>query len=121
MSNQGTNPRISMCVSSHDAQIALSQIQHDVCQQGITTRWHTYRDKNGNEQARAQSICWLYCWAATGMGSDRALRQAREAFDSIFYRSYNWLEQRLSLDVARQFRYKSLARDIEQDFDNSIT
>ena len=78
--------------------------------------WHIYRDENGQEQARAQSICWLYCWAETGGGSPRAREVARQAFDNIFDRSFDWLHPRLPSGEARRLRYEPESLDIEREF-----
>ena len=109
---------IKMKVSAREAKVILSRIGHDRCQHGVITRWRTYTDKDGKERATAQSICWLYCWAVTGQGSERAARQARRAFDDIFSPSYGWLHnqpnQRLPLKAARNFRY--MEGNVEQEF-----
>ena len=108
---------IKMKVSAQEAKVLLSRIGHETCQQGVMAHWRTYTDKNGKEQATAQSICWLYYWAVTGQNSERAARQARRAFDDIFSHSYGWLHhqphQRLSLEAARNFRY--MEGNIEQE------
>ena len=105
---------IQMRVSARQAAAILDQIEHARCQQGVRNIWRTYPDTNGKEQATPQSICWLFCWATTGMGSEKAAQQAQDAFDRIFDHSYDWLKQRLPLEVARNLRY-DLA-DIEQQF-----
>ena len=73
---------------------------------------------NGNVQATAQSICWLYCWAKTGQNSDKAAKQARRAFDAIFDRSYSWLDGRLRHENAQKFRYDP--GNIEAEFYSAI-
>ena len=87
------------------------RIPHRTCQKGVTARWHI-----SNGQPTAQSICWLFCWAATGQGSDEAMQEARRAFDEIFDQSYDWLNcrPRFNLHRARQLRYKK--KNIENEF-----
>ena len=116
MNNQARNRVISMRVSARKAEREISRIPHQSCQKGFGTRWYVYRDENGEEQARAQSICWLYCWAETGQGSRKAQEAARQAFDNIFDRSFDWLRQRLPLSEARRLRYTPEGSDIEQEF-----
>ena len=121
MNNQARNRVISMRVSSREAAEEISRIPHGNCQRGFETRWHIYRDENGREQARAQSICWLYCWAATGQGSLGAQEAARQAFDNIFDRTYDWLHARLMPSgKAEQLRYRPEGSDIEQEFADII-
>ena len=116
MNNQARNRVISMRVSARKAAEEISRIPHQRCKKGFENRWHIYRDENGEEQARAQSICWLYCWAVTGMGSRKAREAARQAFDNIFDRSYEWLHSRLPPDEARRLRYEPESLDIEREF-----
>ena len=116
MNNQARNRVISMRVSAQKAKEEISRIPHESCQNGFGTRWHVCRDENGQEQARAQSICWLYCWAETGQGSRKAQEAARQAFDNIFDRSCDWLRRRLPLSEARRLRYSPEHSDIEQEF-----
>lgn len=105
---------IQMRVSERQAKAILAHIEHARCQQGVRNRWRTYTDTNGKEQATPQSVCWLFCWATTGMGSEKAAQQAQDAFDRIFDHSYDWLRQRLPLQAAYQLRYNSA--DIKQQF-----
>ena len=120
MNNQTRSRVISMRVSSREASEEIFRIPHGNCQHGFRTRWHIYRDENGREQARAQSICWLYCWALTGQGSPRAQEAARQAFDNIFDRSYDWLHPRLPQGEAERLRYKPEDSDIEREFADII-
>ena len=116
MNNQARNRVISMRVSAPVAEREISRIPHRRCQKAFETYWHIYRDENGQEQARAQSICWLYRWAVTGMGSRRAQEAARQAFDNIFDRSCDWLHSRLPPGEAERLRYSPEHSDIEREF-----
>ena len=110
---------IRMKVSAQHARRELSRIDHKTCQRGVKNYWHTYKDGSGMEQATAQSIAWLSRWAATGMGSLRACKQAAQAFDSIFDQPHDWLLARLPIPDAERLRYKKPKRmdaRIEQDF-----
>ena len=96
-----------MNVSAQQADRILSQTNTDYVtfQRGKTKHWRTYTDKNGQAHATKQSICWLFCWAATGRGSREAERQARQAFDRIFDPPYDSPSQQLTLEEARKCRY----------------
>ena len=102
---------LQMKVTEQIALQILQSTQHGTCQSGITARWHI-----SNGQPTAQSICWLFCWAATGQGSDEAMQEARRAFDDIFDHPYDWLNSRphFNLAIARRLRYKE--GDIEHQF-----
>ena len=106
---------IRMKVSPKAARDELSRIDHKTCQRARPAHWHTYRDENGKEQAKAQSVCWLFCWAQTGMGSRTAAEDAQQAFDRIFDHSYAWLSGKLSLEQARRLRYIPASQNIEQE------
>ena len=110
---------IWMKVSAGEAKQAISQIEHKTCQRGLERYWIPYQDATGKDQATAQSICWLFCWAKTGMGSRKALTQARHAFDYIFDQPHDWLKARLPQEDAERLRYKNrreLVKRREQDF-----
>ena len=109
---------IRMIVSAQRARIEISRIGHAKCQEAAATNWETRKDKNGEDYATAQSICWLFCWGKTGMNSRKASIQARVAFNTIFDRSYNWLSRRLDHELARELRYQE--GDIEHTFYSSI-
>ena len=123
--NDRINTRtIAMRVSEKDARQILSRVEHKTCSQGIDSRWFMYRggfygDTNGTDQPSAQSICWLYCWAETGQGSNKAARQAQKAFDDIFDHDYDWLSGRLSSEEARRLRYAE--KDVESEFNGIIS
>ena len=104
---------LQMTVTAQEAKRILGRIPHKTSQEGVKNHWRIGR----NGQPTAQSICWLFCWATTGQGSDEAMQEARRAFDNIFNCSYNnWLNRhpRFTLDIARRLRYKK--GDIENEF-----
>ena len=92
-----------------DAAKIISQNPHADCRRSLGTQFrkHIYRDEHGRDQVKAQGICWLYCWATTGQGSAKAARQAKDAFDQIFDPDHDWLQRRLSLEMARKFAIRA--------------
>ena len=105
--------QMKVTVTAQRARQILQSIQHRTCQKGVKNHWRIGR----NGQPTAQSICWLFCWATTGQGSDGARQEAQRAFDAIFNCSYNnWLNRhsRFKLDIARELRYRT--GDIENEF-----
>ena len=98
--------QIQMKISAQAALRELAQIDHKTAQKGVKNYWHTYKDRQGKDQATAQSIAWLSRWAATGMNSPSAKMQAQIAFNAIFNRSSQWLLARLQKEDADKLRYK---------------
>jgi hypothetical protein len=92
---------IKLHVTLQESLQALSTIRHAHCQQGIAKHWRV--DAEG--RIRAQSVCWLFCWAATGQGSQTAATDAKEVFDMIFNQPYEWASRYISLVEARRLRY----------------
>jgi hypothetical protein len=88
----------------------ISKIEHGKCQDAMENHWI----KRGHAGVTAQSICWLYCWAATGMGSAKAQRQAEAVFNTIFDKSYDSFNPHTMHEYAEKHRYKG--GDIEKEF-----
>lgn len=109
---------IKMKTSSAEALRHLKLIEHATCIKGISTRWRVSKDQNGDDFVPAQSVCWLFCWAKTGMNSEKARGQARRAFDSIFDQPFDRIERRLDHERTRTWRYAE--GDIENDFYSHI-
>ena len=111
---------IRMQVSKQAATRAISHIAHKTCQQSFKKYWRTYQDGTGQEQATAQSICWLFLWATTTRkGTTKARPQARHAFDYIFDQPWDWLQAQLPQQKAGELRYqkpREKVTSIEQDF-----
>lgn len=106
---------IRLQVSPQIAFQYLQKVRHAVFQKGLENHWNL----NEFDNVRAQSILWLFCWATTGKGSPRAAGEAREAFNRIFDRSYDWLSRRITLEYARANRYAE--RDLEKEFSAKLS
>jgi hypothetical protein len=91
----------------------LSSIPHATCHAGIQTRWRV----DGNSNATAESVLWLYCWAKTGQGSDSARLVSTEVFDQIFPVSFAQFDKCLNdHEWARRNRYTETAqKNVEQE------
>jgi hypothetical protein len=92
---------MKMAVSPERARELIGNIEHKSCQAGVVTRWRTTPDA----QATAASFLWLFCWAKTGMNSERARQAAVEAFDEIFELGFVEVDRRIPHDWAREKRY----------------
>ena len=102
---------IRLKVPADEASSLLCGIPNKRAQGAIEARWRIM--PNGDPDPH--SICWLYCWAKTGMGSQRAAREAQRVFDAIFDRSFDWVAARVDHEWAREARYTS--RDITSELE----
>jgi hypothetical protein len=93
---------IRVQVTPTEAWKLIRAIPHNSCQSSAQQCWVG----GGDAGVTAQSICWLYCWAKTGMNSNDAAEVAKQAFDQIFDQSYEWFDARVSHEWARKARYK---------------
>jgi hypothetical protein len=100
---------IQMRVTQNEALRLISEIPHKSCQNAVQTCWV----EGGNAGVTAQSICWLYCWAKTGMNSIEAAHQAQQVFSQIFDQPYEWFSARVPHEWARRARY--MHRNIEPE------
>ena len=100
---------INVRVTTKKARELIGEIPHGSCQSGSQKHWV----EGGTAGVTAQSICWLYCWAKTGMNSANAAQQSRQAFNQIFDRPYEWFDARVPHEWARLARYRTV--DIESD------
>ena len=74
---------------------------HKTFMQGFKNYWVS--DEKGN--VKGQSVCWLYCWAKTGMGVPSIAEKSKKIFNSILDVSYEEFDKRVGLELARQLRY----------------
>ena len=65
---------------AREAPEALAAVPHKRFQDVLAGHWHV--DADGAIDGR--SVCWLYCWAKTGMGSLKAAEAAQAAFDQVW-------------------------------------
>ena len=100
---------IRVQVTPTEAWRLIRAIPHNSCQSSAQQCWV----EGGDAGVTAQSICWLYCWAKTGMNSADAADVAKHAFDQIFDQPYAWFDARVSHEWARKARYQH--RNIESE------
>jgi hypothetical protein len=103
-----------LMVSPSHAMTLLGQIAHATCQKGTQTHWRL--DASGD--ATAESVLWLYCWAKTGQGSEKARVASVQVFDQIFSVGFIEFDRCINdHEWARQNRYKKVGqRNLEQEF-----
>jgi hypothetical protein len=106
---------ISLKVSQHEALSRIHQIPHAKAFNASKTFWRILPD--GRPDPR--SVCWLYCWAKTGMNSDSAAHEAQRVFDDIFNVSFSWMDKRIDHEWAREARYAS--RDVSKEMTEQLS
>jgi hypothetical protein len=98
-------PRLLM--DARGVAMQFSWVSHDTFQQGIERHWKV--DAEGRVDGR--SVCWLYCWAKSGMSRPDVARWARRAFNSIFDVSFERFDARVPYAWAQAARYSSSSVD----------
>ena len=93
-----------------DSKVEIRNIGHGSCEGAMENRWI----KGGNAGVKAQSICWLYCWAK----SQKAKQRAEAAFNTIFDKRYDSFNPDTMYEYAkdRKHRYADRNIDIEDEF-----
>lgn len=93
---------LKLRVDAKKALNELDKIPHKTFHAALPNHWHV--DKNGT--VRSQSVCWLFCWAKTGLGSKRAAAAAEKAFDAILDMSFSEFDKHIvDYSWAQQARY----------------
>lgn len=88
-------------VSEERAIKELKTIPHGTCKKGIETRWYS---EDG--YVAYQSVCWLFCWAETGQGSQVVSVKAKEVFDKLFSITYKEFRKKIGHSKALDDRYR---------------
>jgi len=90
----------------------FGEVKHDTFQKALTKYW-----KVKDQYATAQSVCWLFCWAKTGMNSQDAMKQSRQIFDRIFQSvTFSDFDKKVPHEWARKAR--SRTGNIEKELDS---
>ena len=101
-------------VTQSEARRRLLSVPHATFQRATEHRWRPL----GKEAVTAQSACWLFCWAKTGMGSQAAANAPMGAFNEILEVSYDRFDARVPHSWAREARYRH--GDIEEELQNRL-
>jgi hypothetical protein len=100
---------IQMRITFEEAQALISQIPHQRCRDASANRWKA----GGSAGVIAQSICWLFCWGKTGMGSHDTAIEGQRVFDTVFDKPFEWFDSKVDHGWARAARYSD--NDMESD------
>jgi len=98
--------RLRRRVDSAKASRRFELVKHRKFQDALEQHWQV--DQDGN--AMVQTVCWLFCWAVTGINSRRTADECRDIFNSMFdfdkdKDAYTWFLNNVGHEAAREFRY----------------
>jgi len=106
---------IKLKVEKSELDNLFGEIKHDTFQKALTEHW-----KVSGQNVYAQSVCWLFCWAKTGMNSQNAMEQSRQVFDRIFQSvTFSDFDQKVPHEWAREARYRT--ENIEKELESLLT
>jgi hypothetical protein len=91
-----------------EAEVALEGVPHKRFQDARAYHW---RVEGGSVDGR--DVCWLFCWAKTGMGSLTAAEASQTAFDEVIDVPYSLFDARVDHEWARAKRYSTEPIDDE--------
>lgn len=101
----------SLKVSEQEARIIFERVPHLRFQHAVSRNWKV--DREGAVDGR--SVCWLYCWAKTGMSSLSAAEASREVFDRVLTTSFDRFNAVVDHEWARRARYSSDRSSVESE------
>ncbi len=96
----GIKLQVNLKVNPEEALSQLRTIPHEKFQQAIQNNWRLTTDG----KVTPASVYWLFCWAKTGMSSNRAAKAARRVFDQLFDVSYRDFDKAVDHETARANR-----------------
>ena len=74
--------KTKLVTTPETARKELAKITHRTFRKGLKNHWDP-------KKKLWSSICWLFCWAYSGMNSPETANAARHAFNKIFSRDYD--------------------------------
>ena len=93
---------VRLKIDFSEANNILANIQHKKFQAVLKKKWHA----NMAGGVCAQSVCWLYCWAKTGMKSEFVADESKKAFNAILDISYQEFDNKVDHKWAQDARNK---------------
>lgn len=87
--------------SQEESTRLILSIPHKSCAKAMQRNWKVRADN----EVRAQSVLWLFCWAKTGMGSEQARQAAILVFDQILPLKFRDVDRAVNHEHARKARY----------------
>ena len=102
---------ISLKIAPAMARSYLMSVPNASYRKGLSKYWRV--DDNGH--VRAQSVCWLFCWAKTGNGDADAKEGAREIFNAVLDIPFDVFDAQVPSEWAEGARY--MDGDMEKELD----
>ena len=93
---------VHLTVSPEDALNELKSVRHQTFLKALDNYWHV----EVPNRVKAQSVCWLFCWAKTGMKSKGAAIASKQVFNKILDIRYERFDKLVGLEWARDNRKK---------------
>lgn len=100
-------PKVCLTVSEDKALEILQDVCHGTFEGALDRKKHW--NVQGDEVCWC-TVCWLFVWAKTGQGSDKAAQQARTAFDRILDIQFDCFDKLIGVEEARNHRYEPPCR-----------
>ena len=96
---------VKLTVSKAKAYERLQQVEHKTFADALSKRkrWQV----SANDEVKAQSVCWLFCWANTTRISRAACKEVQWIFDEILDIPYDDFKKKAPLEDAGAKRYES--------------
>jgi len=92
---------LRLTVSPQHTLRLLRQVEHKMFSDALEANWELE-----HRTVTPQSVCWLFCWAKTGINSRRTAEHCRRLFNKIFDGAYSDLDCASFHKFARKFRYQ---------------
>ncbi len=102
---------ISLKIAPALARSYLLSVTNSSYRKGLSKYWRV--DDNGH--VRAQSVCWLFCWAKTGNGDADAKAGACAIFDAVLDVPFEVFGAQVPHEWAEGARY--MDGDMEKELD----
>jgi len=107
---------MKMKVSFRESINFINRIRHIKCINAAEKYWK----QNSDSSMKTQSICWLYCWAKSGNGSEKAMLDAQTAFNKIFSKTFDYMDAHIKHEWARKMRYENMEIDYTAELSKKL-
>lgn len=78
-----------------------SKIDHNTFWKAFERRWHV----GTNGELTKESEAWFFCWAMTGMNSERTMLAIRQLFEPLFGLTFEKYKSTANYKEAKRIRY----------------
>jgi hypothetical protein len=108
---------MNLLIDFNESLEIIGNIPHKSCGKAMKKNWNL----DSSSKIKAQSICWLFCWAKTGMGKKDAKTESIKAFDKIFGESsFIFFDSHVDHKWAKWARYRYENNSISSQLNNLL-